>query len=123
MPRTSPSKRLYARKLRRPGTLIAQTSRRSGSLPQVKSDMLAGLSSSQSASAAAIFMGWIRIMYWAWVWPTTTTATVATRAYTAPKRKERPKASRVASSCARRMCQALIPSTKNAAVAMAPVIT
>ncbi len=60
--------------------MIAQTSLRSGSLPQVKSDIAAGFSVSQSASAAAIFMGCTRVMYWAWVWPTTITARVATKA-------------------------------------------
>ena len=47
----------------------------------MKSDIAAGFSLSQRASAAAIFMGCTRIMYCAWVWPTTITATVATKAY------------------------------------------
>jgi hypothetical protein len=42
--------------------------------------MAAGSSDCQSASAAAIFMGWTRIMYWACVCPTTITATVAANA-------------------------------------------
>jgi hypothetical protein len=60
--------------------LIAHTSFRSGSLPQVKRDMAAGFSVCQRASAAAIFIGCTRVMYWAWVWPTTITARVATKA-------------------------------------------
>jgi hypothetical protein len=76
MPFTSPEKRLWARKLSS-GTLSAKRSRRSGSWPQVKSDIGAGSAVSQSASAAAIFIGCTRV--WAWVWPTTITAIVATK--------------------------------------------
>ena len=79
IPFTSPAKRLWARKLSSPGTLSAKRSRRSGSCPQVKSDIGAGSAVSQSASAAAIFIGCTFTMYWAWVWPTTITAIVATK--------------------------------------------
>jgi hypothetical protein len=46
----------------------------------VNNDIGAGSAVSHSASAAAIFIGWTRVMYCAWLWPTTLTAIVATRA-------------------------------------------
>ena len=103
--------------------MTANTSRRSRSLPKVNSDIGAGSAVSQRASAAAIFIGWTRTMYCAWEWPTTMTARVAARPYTAPMRNDRRKASRVSSSFARARCQALMPRTKKAPVAMAPVTT
>ena len=43
----------------------------------MKSDIGAGSAVSHRASAAAIFMGWTLVMYWAWVCPTTIVASVA----------------------------------------------
>ncbi len=84
MPSTLPSKVPVARKDRRYGIRIEKMSSVPSGVPIVKTEKEAGCSVSQSASAAAIFIGCCSVMILPWMSPVIATSRPDTRSMTAP---------------------------------------